>query len=50
MNQRDAYLYLSKYQVLSFLIDCYEAERTLSIADALEDMEIVCSRNGGILP
>ena len=49
MTQRDAYLYLNKYQGLSFLIDCYEAEHTLSIEDALEDMKTVCRRNGGSL-
>ena len=49
MNQRDAYLYLNKYQGLSFLTDCYEAEHTLSIEDALDDLETVCKRNGGSL-
>lgn len=49
MSQRDAYLYLQKYQGLSFLMDCYEAEHTLSMEDALDDMEAVCRRNGGTL-
>ncbi len=49
MSQRDAFLYLQKYQALSFLSDCYEAEHTLSIEDALDDMETVCRRNGGHL-
>ena len=46
MNQRDAYLYLRKFQGLSFLIGCYEAEHTLSIEEALDDLEMVCRKNG----
>ena len=44
-----AYNYLSKYNGLDFIIDCYESEHTLSIDDAVEDMHVICKRNGGEL-
>ncbi|MBQ1177331.1 MAG: DUF3791 domain-containing protein [Paludibacteraceae bacterium] len=44
-----AYNYLSKYRGMEFLYDCYESEHTLSIEDAVDDMFLVCKRNGGAL-
>lgn len=49
ISQQEAYLYLRKYKGLLFLSDCYEIEHTLSMEDALDDMENVCKRNGGRL-
>lgn len=47
LSPKEAYAYLNKYKGLQFLIDCYEAEHTLSIEDAVADMATVCKRNGG---
>ncbi|MBO5194161.1 MAG: DUF3791 domain-containing protein [Bacteroidales bacterium] len=44
-----AYNYLLKYKGLNFIYDCYDAEHTLSIDDAVEDMYRICQRNGGAL-
>ena len=49
MSQRDAYIYLNQYQGLSFLNDCYNIEHTLSMEDALADLEMICRKNGGTL-
>ena len=41
--------YLDKYCGMDFLMKCYEAEHTVSFADAVEDLQRVCRRNGGRL-
>ncbi len=49
ITTKDAYNYLKEYKGLEFLIECYEAEHTLSLNDAVEDLTMVCKRNGGKL-
>ena len=49
LTPKEAYAYLDKYKGLQFLIDCYEAEHTVSIEDAVADMAAVCKRNGGTI-
>ncbi len=44
-----AYRYLRDYKGLEFLIRHYEIEHTLSIEDAVDDITVVCHRNGGAL-
>ncbi len=41
--------YLDRYHGLDFLMKCYEAEHTVSFADAVDDLQKVCRRNGGRL-
>ncbi|WP_349875297.1 DUF3791 domain-containing protein [Bacteroides cellulosilyticus] len=36
-----------KRQGIDFLLDCYAAEHTLSIDDAVSDLQALCSRKGG---
>jgi len=45
----DSFDYLRTHKGLEFLEECYDAEHTLSLDDALEDLENVCKRNEGIL-
>jgi hypothetical protein len=47
MDRRDAFNYLYEYQGIKFLMDCYDAEHTLSLDDAVEDLTIICKKNGG---
>ena len=47
INRRDSYNYLKKYKGIEFLNECYEAEHTLSLNDAVEDLTNICKRNGG---
>ncbi len=47
LSTHQAYAYLHRFEALDFLFECYEAEHTLSIEDAVEDMQIICQRNGG---
>lgn len=44
-----SYAYLRRFQGIDFLIECYPAEHTLSIEDAVEDMAVLCQKNGGRL-
>ena len=47
MNKKDAFNYLYDHNGIEFLIDCYEAEHTLSLDDAVDDLTLVCRNNGG---
>ena len=49
MNSKAAYLFLSKYGGIEFLMQHYDIEHTLSLDDAVADLEKVCRDNGGIL-
>lgn len=44
-----SYAYLRRFSGIDFLIDCYQAEHTLSIEDAVDDLIAICQKNGGNL-
>ncbi|MBR1667584.1 MAG: DUF3791 domain-containing protein [Bacteroidaceae bacterium] len=44
---KQSYAYLKRYGGLAFVDECYPAEHTLSLEDAVADMSVVCQRNGG---
>ncbi len=44
-----SYNYLKKHKALDFLDDCYAAEHTLSLENALDDMQIISRRHGGTI-
>ena len=46
---KDAYNYLYEYKGIDFLIECYDAEHTLSLDNAVDDLTLVCRNNGGTL-
>ncbi|WP_293715578.1 DUF3791 domain-containing protein [uncultured Parabacteroides sp.] len=33
--------------IIVFLDECYEAEHQLSLSDAVDDLSVICKRNGG---
>jgi hypothetical protein len=47
---KDAFTYLRTYKGVEFLIDCYDADHTLSLENAVEDLTRVCRNNGGNIP
>lgn len=49
LTNAQAYAYLRRFSGIDFLIDCYAAEHTLSIEDAVEDLTNICLKNGGKL-
>lgn len=47
ITSKEAYLYLKDYKGLEFLKECYEAEHTISLDDAIDDLKQICMNNGG---
>lgn len=41
--------YLKENQALNFLDECYAAEHTLSLDDALDDIQAISRRHGGTI-
>lgn len=49
LHPRLAFQYLYGHKGIDFLKEHYEVEHTLSIEDAVEDLDIICKNNGGNL-
>lgn len=47
LTNTEAYGYLRRFTGIDFLIDCYESEHTLSVEDAVSDLQLICARHGG---
>jgi hypothetical protein len=47
--QAEAYNYLYEHKGMDFLVECYDAEHTLSLNDAVNDLTQVCKNNGGLI-
>lgn len=47
LTNAQAYAYLRRFSGIDFLIDCYAAEHTLSIEDAVDDLATICMKKGG---
>ena len=49
LSNSQAYKYLKRFDGLDFLDQHYHIEHTFSIDDAVDDLAIICNRNGGAL-
>lgn len=49
LNIKEAFQFLFQYKAIEFLKENYDIEHTLSLDDALDDMLIICKKNGGRL-
>lgn len=49
LSVKDAFQYLFKYNGIKFLKENYEIEHTLSWDMIMEDLWILCGKNGGII-
>ncbi len=49
LSNAQSYAYLRRFSGIDFLMDCYAAEHTLSIDDAVDDLALICSKKGGKL-
>ena len=49
ISPRDAFNYLHTFKGMDFLIDCYDAEHTLSLDNAIDDLTQVCKNHGGTI-
>ena len=47
LTAKQAFAYLNRFKGMDFLDECYEAEHQLSLEDAVNDLSIICKRNGG---
>ena len=47
LSNAQAYAYLRRFTGIDFLLDCYAAEHTLSIEDAVDDLIHICLQKGG---
>lgn len=47
LSNAQTYAYLRRFSGIDFLIDCYAAEHTLSIDDAVDDLAAICVKHGG---
>ncbi|MBP3261022.1 DUF3791 domain-containing protein [Pseudobutyrivibrio sp.] len=47
MSVKEAYRYLRDYKGIAFLKDFYEEEHLLSFENVVEDLQVLCRRNGG---
>lgn len=49
MKLKAAFQFLYQYKAIQFIKENYEIEHTLSLADVVEDMLLICEKNGGVL-
>ena len=49
LSAREAFQYLFQFKGIEFIKENYEAEHTLSFDTVLEDLGVLCRRNGGRL-
>ena len=49
MSRDKAYEYLKKYSGMAFLYEFYDVEHLQSIENTVDDLIIICKKNGGQL-
>ena len=49
MDAKAAYRFLAQYGGIDFIMQHYDIEHTLSLDEAVEDLEMICRQNGGVL-
>ena len=49
MTRQAAYRYLQHYKGLPFLIEFYDVEHLQSMDETIDDVLIICQKNGGTL-
>ncbi|MBQ2801217.1 MAG: DUF3791 domain-containing protein [Lachnospiraceae bacterium] len=49
LKPSEAFQYLDQFSGITFLKEHYEIEHTLSFEDVIEDLTLICKKNGGDL-
>ena len=49
LSIQESFRYLFKFEAIAFLKENYEAEHTLDFGTIIEDLGILCRKNGGML-
>lgn len=47
ISNKEAFQYLYHFKGVDFIKECYDIEHTLSLDDAIDDLTIICKKNGG---
>jgi len=47
LSVQEAFRYLYNHKGITFLKEHYEIEHTLSLENAIDDLKIICQKNGG---
>ena len=49
LSAREAFHYLFQFKGIAFIKENYDVEHTLDFSTILEDLSVLCRRNGGLL-
>lgn len=49
LSVKEAFQYLFQFKAIEFIKENYESEHTLPFDTILEDVDVLCRRNGGML-
>lgn len=49
LNSQQAYRYLNRFKGIDFVDKFYNVEHTQSFEDVVEDLAMICRKNGGAL-
>ena len=49
LSAREAFRYLFQFKGIAFIKENYDVEHTLDFGTILEDLSVLCRRNGGLL-
>nr|WP_106789670.1 DUF3791 domain-containing protein [Massilistercora timonensis] len=49
LSAREAFRYLFQFKGIAFIKENYDVEHTLDFGTILEDLSVLCRRNGGVL-
>lgn len=49
LSRKEAFRYLFQFKGIEFIKENYEVEHTLPFDTILDDVEVLCRRNGGML-
>lgn len=49
LGAREAFRYLFQFKGIAFIKENYDVEHTLDFGTILEDLSVLCRRNGGVL-
>ena len=49
MTRQAAFQYLHKYKGIAFLIEFYDVEHLQSLDETVDDLLLICQKNGGTL-
>ena len=49
LNSQQAYRYLDRFKGIDFVDEFYNVEHTQSFEDVIDDLALLCRKNGGVL-